>query len=264
MKLFKRTVTLLLSLILISCLCTYFIGFYRTDKISPDLNKITELLTEHNIRIKDGILPKSYPDLPDITLKNAVHEKLSFAEHVLGKDFSVSDSKTYINDNIVLLIDSNEFTLSFLKEALLKKEFMLSKPDKYGTLIKKALSMFNFDEGRTKIMINTKDSYATVLNTEDNIPIFDLELKIMFSDNGISKITGAWFYPTTVKSYQKHLPLYSIIASICENPEFSGKTITDISLGYKPDLLSGYQHVIKAHPSWRITFDNEITYDYPM
>ena len=266
MKLFKRTVTLLLCLILMSGIVTFFLAFYDNGKtkISDfETKKILSLLDEHNIKINDNVLPKSYPDLPVISLKNAVYEPLSFARQVLGKDFSVLDSKTYIKDNRIVEIEENEFSIGFSDEALLKNEFILSTPENYGNLIKKAVSKLGFDSSEVKIVINNKDSYSTVFKTVNGYPVFDCTFRVSF-DNGISKVNGMWFEPLSSKYYKKHKSLITVISEICQNSNLNGKEITEISAGYKIGEISGYKKEVIATPVWRVTFDDKLTYDYTM
>lgn len=266
MKLFKRTVTLLLSLMLISGIITFFLAFYDSGKTKItdyEKEKILSVLDEHNIDIKADILPENYPDLPVINLKNAVHERLLFAKGVLGRDFSVSSSDTYVNDDYVLTIAENEFSIDFSDNPLLKKEFMLTNPENYGTLIKKAVSKLGFDDSEIKIVVNNKDSYATVFRTIDGYPVFDCTFRVKFKD-GILRADGIWFNPTNKKYYQKHKSLTTIINDICQNSDFSGKEITEITAGYKIGKISGYEKEVTAIPVWRITFDDKVTYDYKM
>lgn len=266
MKLFKRTITLLLFLILISGIVTYFLVFHDNGKtkISDfESKKILSLLDEHNIEINPEVLPKSHPDLPVISLKNSVHEQLIFAKQVLGKKFSVISSGSYTNDNLVLNLEGNEFSIDFPKEALLKNEFILSNPENHGNLIRKGISKLGFDKNEVEIVVNNNDSYATVFKTVEGYPVFDCSFRVSF-DNGISKVSGIWFEPLESKYYKKHKSLITVISKVCENSDFNRKEITEISAGFKIGEISGYKKEVIATPVWRITFDNKLTYDYEM
>ncbi len=266
MKLFKRTVTLLVSLIIISGLITYFLAFYDNGKTKisdAETKAILSLLDKHNIKIKEDVLPKSYPDLPVISLKNAVSERLVFAEKVLGKDFSIISSDTYIKDEKIFTTDKNKFSITFENEDFFKTEFMLSNPESYGSLVKKALLKLGFSDSEFEITVNTKEGYASVFKTVDGFPVFDCSFTVNF-DNGISSISGIWFDTLDKHYYKKHKALTTVISSVSENPDFYGKEITEISAGYKIGEFSGEQREVRAMPVWRITFDNKITYDYKM
>lgn len=264
MKLFKRTVTLLLSLILISSISTFFLAFYQNRKTNVsefEVKKILSLLNEHNIKTKNDVLPKTYPDLPVIRLKNAVHEPLSFAKQILGKNFSVASPDTYIKTNRMVTIKENNFSVEFSEDTFLKNEFILTNPENYGNIIKKAVAKLGFDNSEIKIIVNNNEGYATIFKTIEGHPVFDCTFRMNF-DDGISSVHGIWFEPSNQKSYKKHKSLTTLISHICQNSNFRGREITEITPGYKIGEISGYKKEVIATPVWRITFDDKITYDY--
>jgi hypothetical protein len=267
MKLFKRTVTLLISIILIASVLIYFLVFFSEKKSevkSYEIKKITELLKDCDIEIKKSVIPKSYPDLPHITVTNAVHDRLSFSENLLGANFTVTDSKTYTNDEYLLVFEDNGFSVTFPEEKLLKKDFSHKNPGHYDELIKKGVSKLNFNTSEILVSVKEEENSATVLKTLNDFPVFDCGFNINYSDNGISKVSGTWFLETDKKTYIKHRSLISIFNEICENPKLHGKKITDITPGYKINISDEYQKEAVAYPIWRVTFEDKSTLDFNM
>ncbi len=267
MKLFKRTVTLLISIILISSVVIYFVVFFPKPKSKVEnyeVKKIMTLLKDNNIEFKKSVIPENYPDLPHVTVTNAVHDRLYFAENMLGVNFTVTDSKTYTNDEYLLTFEGNGFSVTFPEAKLLKKDFLHQNSEHFDELIKKGASKLNFNTSEILVSVKEDENSATVLKTLDGFPVFDCGFNVDYSDNGISKVSGTWFLETDEKTYSKHRSLVSVFSEICEAPGISGKKITDITPGYKINTSGEYQKAAVAYPVWHVTFDDKSTLDFNM
>ena len=263
MKLFKRTVSLLLILIIISSLITGFYSYIpdRNLKVtSSETRALFSILESENIDISKTVIPKEYPNLPDILLSNSLNERTLFAEKLLDKNFSVYDNTTYTDSDSTLVIDGNLFTVYFNEDNYMKDKIKKAKDSELSDIFSSIVNSFGFKN----TIISLSETNATVMMTYKKIPILNSCFRVHYSKNGISEIEGICFEPTGIKYQKKRRALINVFNEISNNPEISGKTITDISIGYKIDEFSEFRKEAVAYPVWRITVDDEISYDYKM
>lgn len=256
MKLFKRCVTVLIILIIISCTISALLVYRKSDtaKITDnEKEKIFALLKEHDIKINKDCIPKEYPSLPCVYMINAIHERPAFGAKVLGENFAVFDFNTYTSENTTLTFEGNSFVLYF------------STPDFNVTdeeSAKKVINSLNLNADETFITINHSKNQAFAHKTLNGFCVFDYSIKMPLGKT--DEIVGSWFEPTNNTFYQKQRPLISVFNEICENPELKGKTITAVTPGYKIGELSEYKKEVVAYPVWRITIDDTVNYDFTM
>lgn len=254
MKLFKRCVSVLSVLIIISCIITAVLVYQKDDTTkltSNEKDKILALLSEHNVKITKDSLPKEYPALPCVNMRNAIHERTAFAASVLGNNFSVFDYNTYTAENSTLEFSGNSFAIYYSSP-----DFNITNENEAKALLQKL--SFNSDEA----LIMQDHSTFTVYKTLNGFCVFDFSLKLKSSNN--SEIVGVWFEPANNTFYKKQRPLISVISELLENPDLKGKTITAITPGYKIGELSEYKKEVVAYPVWRITIDDTLNYDFFM
>lgn len=255
MKLFKRTVSILIG---ICILCSVFIGLFAfREHNSYKLNnsekqKIVEILSKNNIKINSGAIPSKIKYLSEIKLKNIVFDNQGFAKKLLGPEFALSSANTYSAGDTTLTFEGNTFTLNFSKP--------IPNKDSYKNLINDFLSDFEFSDTLTNI--HTEKGYAEVFKVFENSPIFTDYFKVYFNKNGIYKISGMWLEPSEKLSYKKQLSAFSIFTKLSKDDKLYGATITDVTMGYVFDIPEYSVDTVIAKPVIRITINNNSTYDY--
>lgn len=263
MKLFKRTITLLISIIVISTLIIGFNSYIPANKqkvSDKEIERFLVMLEQENIKISKDCIPKKYPNLPDIVLKNSLCDREGFAKKILDDDYSVYDTSTYIDSDSTLIINGNLFSIYFNEDNYMENDLKNADYSELNKTFSKLVKNYGFLN--TDIIISEKT--ATVMSTYKKIPVFNSNFRIHYSENGISEIEGIWFVPTGAKYQKKRRALISIFKEISDSPDIIGKTITDISIGYKIDEFSEFREEVIAYPVWRITVDDKVSYDYEM
>lgn len=254
MKLFKRCVTVLIILIIISCTISELLVYQKNDtsKITDnEKEKIFALLKEHDIKIDKDCIPKEYPSLPSVYMVNAIHERPAFGKRVLGENFEVFDFNTYTSENTTLVFSDNTFALYFSSS-----DFNVTDEES----AKKVTNNLNL--GEAFATVNHSKNHVFVHKALNGFCVFDCSIKL--NSGNLKEIVGTWFDPTNNMFYQKQRPLISVFSEICENPDLKGKTITAVTPGYKIGELSEYKKEVIAYPVWRITVDNNTNYDFSM
>lgn len=256
MKLFKRCVTVLIIIIIISCAFSLSLAYKKsnTAKITKsEKSRITALLSEHNIKISKDSLPEKYPALPCIHMTNATRSRYSLCTSLLGDSFEVVSSDTYTGKNAKLNFRDNSFSLCFYS------------PDFYVTdekSVNNALESLHF--GSAEITQRDENNCISVYKAINGFCIFDCCINIKLSGNFISEINGIWFEPEKNTFYKKQRPLISVFEELCENNKLNNMTVTDVTAGYKIGTLTEYTKEAVAYPVWRITLNDSINYDFNM
>lgn len=250
MKLFKRTISILLGISLLFCIFIYYFAFTEKNSISinnEDKLQIIEMLKENNIRIEKEIIPDKFFDAPEITLYNQAFTPVKFSEKI--RDI----------DGAAFKLSGNVFTITFSKPYA-KKDFLKASPEIYGNVINKVLSKLGFLD--VIINLQTEKGYAEVFKSFNHEPIFSDCFKVYFNDRGIYKIEGLWFEILPDYTYKKHTPIKSVFLKIANDKNLSGAVITDITTGYISEIPKVLTEKAIAVPVIRITVNNKKTYDY--
>lgn len=257
MKLFKRTVSILIGICVLCSVFIYFFAFREYDSYklkNSDKQKIVELLQKNDIKISNEAFPDKIKFLPELKLLNMTFDNQSFAKMLLGPDFALASAGKYSAGNTTLVFEGNEFTLTFSKP--------IQASDSYGKLINHMLSDFGFSE--TLINVHTENGNAEVFKVFDGVPIFTDSFKVYFNEKGIYKMSGIWFEADEIISYKKQTSLLGVFAKIANDEQLIDATITDITMGYIFDIPEYSVNVANAYPVVRITVDDKATYDYPV
>jgi non-ribosomal peptide synthetase component F len=107
----------------------------------------------------------------------------------------------------------------------MKDKIKKAKDSELSDIFSSLVNSFGFKN----TIINLFETNATVMMTYKKIPILNSCFRIHYSKNGISEIEGICFEPTGIKYQKKRRALINVFNEISNNPEISGKTITDIN-----------------------------------
>ncbi len=263
MKLFKRALSILLIIILINCGIIYaFVYRNNSSKLSlNEVEKIVAVLNSNDITVSQELIPKEPFNTKCHTFINSAYVRLDFVKKVFGDKYNVINSDIYEGERAGMSFSGNKFQINFY-EPYMRKEFIKSSASDYGELIRESLLDFGFNVDDFIIRVYEKEQKAEAVLLLDGNPVYDISIWIKFSENGIYSFEGVLFEDAGDCEQKQCRTVFAVMYEVANDVRMRGKTIAEISYGYKADIEQEYVRQVQVYPVWRIVTEDNIAYYY--
>lgn len=217
-----------------------------------------KILENSGISVDMSAIPDKIPKLNSVEVSNAIADKDSFAELILGGEYKKIDGGYSAGDKVLRFSQSKFFYSNASPDegyddisegnAAVKVSSFLSK---IGLAIETADYKTSYKNGVYTVELSQK---------LDKYPLFDSYLKVTVLKEGISSVEGSWFYVSDDQSNVKTSATRvspataALIDFIADEKRKANKSdkITEITIGYTAGESSEYQAFAAAVPVWRI------------
>lgn len=222
------------------------------------IDDTVKILENNSILIDSSIIPDKIPKLNSVEVTNAITDKDLFASLLLGSNYEKSENK-YTFGTKTLHFSQSKF---FYYDTSPNENYNDLTEANASVKVSAFLNNLNLSTESADYKTAYKNDIYTVELSQnlDKYPLFDSNLKVELSKNGISSIVGSWFYVSEDQSSVKTAatrvsPATAVLIDFISNESrISNKSdkITDITIGYTSGETAEFQSFAAAIPVWRI------------
>lgn len=239
----------------------------KATAITPEiLNSTVEVLAKNDISIDENIIPRKIIDLPYVEVSNIIVSNDEFAKKLLPDGYDVADN-TYIGKNASLTINGDKFVFTadtpILSEITNTITADTAKKTALAILEKYSLALGKYQYSLEEVGQNFEVKFKKIINST---AVFDSEIKMILSKNGLTEISGSWFNESGAGGlFSKKIPLNSITGVLVEfilneqRPK-NNITVQELNLGYCTGDESIYHKSVVLTPVWEIVLSDNSRY----
>lgn len=239
----------------------------KATAITPEiLNSTVEVLAKNDISIDENIIPRKIIDLPYVEVSNIIVSNDEFAKKLLPDGYDVADN-TYIGKNASLTINGDKFVFTadtpILSEITNTITADTAKKTALAILEKYSLALGKYQYSVEEVGQNFEVKFKKIINST---AVFDSEIKMILSKNGLTEISGSWFNESGAGGlFSKKIPLNSITGVLVEfilneqRPK-NNITVQELNLGYCTGDESIYHKSVVLTPVWEIVLSDNSRY----
>lgn len=217
---------------------------------------LASFLSKHGITVSQNALPDGRYEVYDASADNSAADKSLFAERLFGGTSAMSGDGTeftFGSDKLTISSASFSYTAKSLPH---KEELGNITADNAGKKAQSIAEGHGFDLSGSIINCAENNGTYTAVITKSfyGLPIFNDEMTLTMSAEGLKSISGVWFYISDEKKRAaKSVP--SALTELINNPECPSQAeISRMELGYV--LLDPTQDKTKLKPVWRISLSD--------
>lgn len=239
----------------------------KATAITPEiLNSTVEVLKKNDILIDKNIIPEKITELPYIEGNNIITSNKDFAEKFFPAGYETVEN-VYMGNNAKLTIVGDKFTFTADTPLLseITETVTADTAKKVAALI---LEKYSLNLGKYKCTVNEVGKNFEVIFKKviKSNSVFDSEIKMILSKNGIIEISGSWFNESNAnKLFSKKISLNSITGVLVEfilneqRPK-DNIQIVELNLGYITGDETIYHKSVVLTPVWEIVLSDNSSY----
>jgi hypothetical protein len=253
----KAALTLLFLLIVVLLFGNIMYSTSQPTTISGEAIASTiSVLKANGITITEESIPDKSISMKELQAQNSLPERDSLVKALLGENALKKDETYYADGDASLVFRGNTF--SYVSQTPKFSSFFsgLSK----SNLTKKAtkfLDICGIPYEKKKIEKQGESYIITFYDEKNSFPIFDSNIKMVLSSEGLYSIQGSWVsIQETNGKPQKVKNITGVLVDFALSRPRPQKqsVIVDITLGYQ------LQNDTHLSPVWKITLDDKHTY----
>lgn len=242
-------------------LTTILMSVNKTSIVTDDIISSTTMILKNNrIEIDPELIPRRTQPAAMIKAENFIDSYESFAKKLVGDDASELESNVYEGSKGKIFFSGDRFSYNAKKGEFSELTEKLNS-DNTRQIALDVLKVYGFEDNSILFDVAEDNSeyIVTVTKQKNDMPIFSSKLKLVMNKNGVSGISGSWFFEKgtlknkyTLKSVSGVLIDY---ISISNRPTTDEK-ITSVSLGYYVPDEGIFHKDVLLMPCWKIVLDN--------
>lgn len=209
--------------------------FFSSDiQKTPDnvTQAASEIIEKGGITVDEKFLKEPPVELQIPEMKSVLNSADDFAENILGENTSKNDN-TFSSEKGTLTVDGNYFEFVPAEQISVSVKNPVSAAKKILNLL-----AVNSEHITSTVETTENGDYMLVISQKkNNIYYFCSEIKVVFSEENVKKISGSWFCENSDRSAEiTTKPISGLLVDYSLRNNGRQKKITDILHGYSlPD-----------------------------